>query len=213
MAAGLAHEIRNPLGGIQLYASMLAQDVADRPESLTTVRKISDGVRRLEALVGQVLQFSREITAQAEPVDLRQVVEQAVELAGARPAKAAVDFVLEGEPHVRVIADPLLMGQAVLNLLLNAAEAIETGAAGTVTVRFRRPPDGSDARQFHLSVTDTGKGIAPDVLDRIFNPFFTTKDTGTGLGLAIVHRIVEAHDGMILATNEPGGGAKFEIRV
>jgi signal transduction histidine kinase len=106
-----------------------------------------------------------------------------------------------------------LIGQAVLNLLLNAAEAIEPGTEGTVTVRYNRPPADSDAKQFHLSVTDTGRGIAAEVLDRIFNPFFTTKDTGTGLGLAIVHRIVEAHEGLIIATNEPGGGAKFEIRV
>src|SRR3954471_21386266 len=77
MAAGLAHEIRNPLGGIQLYASMLAQDVADRPDSLQLVQKISGGVRRLEALVGQVLQFSREIVAQSQPTDLTQVLEQA----------------------------------------------------------------------------------------------------------------------------------------
>ena len=88
MAAGLAHEIRNPLGGIQLYASMLAQDVADRPESLQTVRKIAGGVRRLEALVGQVLQFSREIAAQPEAADLADVVDQAVELAAARLADA-----------------------------------------------------------------------------------------------------------------------------
>ena len=220
MAAGLAHEIRNPLGGIQLYASMLAHDVADRPDSLHIVQKISGGVRRLEALVGQVLQFSREIAAQPEPTDLAELVAEAVELASARPSQAparppqaSTRFVSDGPRHVPVVIDPLLMGQAVLNLLLNAAEAIEPGAEGTVTVRFDRPPEGSDARQFHLSVTDTGAGIAADVFDRIFNPFFTTKDTGTGLGLAIVHRIVEAHDGMIIAANEPGGGAKFEIRV
>src|SRR4051794_20381995 len=213
MAAGLAHEIRNPLGGIQLYASMLAQDVSDRPDSLQLVRKVSDGVRRLEALVGQVLQFSREITAQPQPTDLTQVLEQAVELATARTPRTCVGISLDGEPHVQVLVDPLLMGQAVLNLLLNATEAIAPNTNGTITVRFGRPPDDSDAKQFHLSVTDSGPGILPEVLDRIFNPFFTTKETGTGLGLAIVHRIVEAHDGMILATNEPGGGARFEIRV
>jgi len=213
MAAGLAHEIRNPLGGIQLYASMLAQDVADRPESLQTVRKISDGVRSLEALVGQVLQFSREIAAQPEPADLTTLVEQAADLALGRPAKATFRLLIEGEPHLPVVIDPLLIGQAVLNLLLNAVEAIEPGTEGRVTVRYGRPPADSDAKQFHLSVTDTGRGIAPEVLDKIFNPFFTTKDTGTGLGLAIVHRIVEAHEGLIIATNEPNGGAKFEIRV
>src|SRR5690349_2463215 len=92
MAAGLAHEIRNPLGGIQLYASMLAQDVCDRPDSLQLVRKVADGVRRLEALVGQVLQFSREITAQPQPTDLTEVLEQAVELATARTPRPSVRF-------------------------------------------------------------------------------------------------------------------------
>jgi len=72
---------------------------------------------------------------------------------------------------------------------------------------------GDDARQFRVVVRDTGPGIPADVLDRIFNPFFTTKDTGTGLGLSIVHRIVEAHDGTITARNADAGGAEFEIRV
>ena len=211
MAAGLAHEIRNPLGGIQLYASMLAQDVADRPESLTTVRKISGGVRRLEALVGQVLQFSREIAAHPEPADLAEIVDTAVEMATAKFEERGVRCTVEGPRPLNVTIDPLLIGQSLLNLLLNAAEAME--GAGDVTVRFAPPAADSDVRQFHLVVTDAGPGIPPQVLDRIFNPFFTTKDAGTGLGLSIVHRIVEAHEGTITATNEPGGGAKFEIRV
>ena len=104
-----------------------------------------------------------------------------------------------------------MIGQAALNLLLNAAEAMEV--PGTVTVRFSAPPAGSEARQFHLVVRDAGPGIPPEVLDRIFNPFFTTKETGTGLGLSIVHRIVEAHDGSIVVTNPPDGGARFEVKV
>ena len=214
MAAGLAHEIRNPLGGIQLYASMLAQDVADRPDSLQIVRKISLGVRRLEALVGQVLQFSREIVAQPEPVDLAEVVDQAVELASAKLAERRVRCRVAGVRPLNVLIDPLLMGQALLNLLINAAEATESDAAGgEVTVTFGPAPAESGAKQFHLAVVDDGPGIPPHVLDRIFNPFFTTKDTGTGLGLAIVHRVVESHDGLIVAGNEDGGGARFEIRV
>ena len=213
MAAGLAHEIRNPLGGIQLYASMLAQDVSDRPDSLQIVQKISGGVRRLEALVGQVLQFSREIVAQPEPVDLAEVIDQAVELASPKFADRGVACVVDGPRPLDAVVDPLLVGQALLNLLLNAAEAVEPGAGGKVSVKFSRPAPDSQVKQFRLAVTDNGPGIAPGVLDRIFNPFFTTKDTGTGLGLAIVHRVVEAHDGTITATNEPGGGARFEIRV
>jgi signal transduction histidine kinase len=211
MAAGLAHEIRNPLGGIQLYASLLAQDVAGRSESVQLVQKISGGVKRLEALVGQVLQFSRELNVNLEPTDLSDVVDQAVELAAARTADLRVACHVDGPRPLNVLADPLLLGQALLNLLLNAAEA--AGAGGTVRVRFAPPPEGSDVKQFHLEVCDDGPGIPPHVLDKIFNPFFTTKDTGTGLGLAIVHRVVEAHDGTILATNAEGGGARFEIRV
>jgi signal transduction histidine kinase len=212
MAAGLAHEIRNPLGGIQLYASLLAQDVADKPESHQLVQKISGGVRRLEALVGHVLQFSRELHVSVEPTDLAEVVDQAVELAAAKAAERGVVCRVEGPRPMGVVADPLLLGQALLNLLLNAVEAAGPGS-GEVRVRFSPPPDESDVKQFRLEVCDNGPGIPPHVLDKIFNPFFTTKDTGTGLGLAIVHRVVEAHDGTILATNAEGGGARFEIRV
>ena len=211
MAAGMAHEIRNPLGGIQLYASMLMQDVADRPNSLEVVRKISAGVKRLEALVGQVLQFTREIAPRPQPMDLAPVVDQAVEYAARTMSERQVNCRVIGPRPMSVNADPLLLGQAVLNLLLNAIEAIEGG--GEVRVEYHPPPDGSDAKFFHLRVCDTGAGIAPQALDRIFNPFFTTKASGTGLGLAIVHRIVEAHDGTIMAMNQPGGGAKFEMRV
>ncbi|HEY2586498.1 MAG TPA: ATP-binding protein [Tepidisphaeraceae bacterium] len=212
MAAGLAHEIRNPLGGIQLYASMLAHDLADREEPLRTVRKISAGVKRLEALVGQVLQFTREIAVNPEPADLSQIVAQAVEYAQKSLNDRGVECRVEGPRPLLVNVDPLLLGQSVLNLVLNAAEAIESGD-GSIHVQFARRPESSGARQFHLSVRDSGPGIEPEILERIFNPFFTTKETGTGLGLAIVHRIVEAHDGTITASNEDGGGARFEIRI
>ena len=211
MAAGLAHEIRNPLGGIHLYASLLAQDVAGRADSLQLVQKISGGVRRLEALVGQVLQFSRELHVSLEPTDLADVIDQAVDMAAGKTAERGVRCHVEGPRPLNVVADPLLLGQALLNLLLNAAEAAPDG--GTVRVRFSPAPQGSGVKQFHLEVCDDGPGIPPHVLDKIFNPFFTTKDTGTGLGLAIVHRVVEAHDGTILATNADGGGARFEIRI
>lgn len=211
MAAGLAHEIRNPLGGIHLYASMLAQDLGDREEPLRIVRKISSGVKRLEELVGRVLQFTREITIQPQPMDLAAVVHQAAEYASKTMEERGVQCEISGPRSLPVTADPLLLGQVILNLLLNAAEAID--GAGVVQVSYSRPPEDSNARQFHLIVRDTGEGIPSQIMDRIFNPFFTTKDSGTGLGLAIVHRIVEAHEGTIVVTNAEGGGARFEVRV
>jgi signal transduction histidine kinase len=209
MAAGMAHEIRNPLGGIHLYASMLAEDVADRPESLALVRKISGGVKRLEAVVTQVLQFTRELRVNIAPADIAAVVEQAVELASPALGDAGVECRVDGPAALSANVDALLLGQAILNLLLNAGEA--AGKGGRVWLRYGGPEEAGDIRQCRLVVHDTGPGIAPAVMDKIFNPFFTTKETGTGLGLAMVHRVVEAHDGTILVTND--GGARFELRM
>jgi signal transduction histidine kinase len=212
MAAGLAHEIRNPLGGIQLYASLLARDVADRPASLATVSKISSGVRHLESLVGQVLQFTREIVAHPVQTNIADVVHSAVELAGAAAQAKNVTVQVDGGPEsLMAMADPMLLGQAVLNLVLNAIDAVEI--AGIVHVHYGRWQDDRESDGFQLVVLDNGPGIAPEILDRIFNPFFTTRETGTGLGLSIVHRIVEAHDGTVVAANQSGGGARFEIRI
>ncbi len=213
MAAGMAHEIRNPLGGIQLYASILSGDLTDRPQSLAVVKKISGGVHRLEALVSQVLQFTREITANVVQMNLDEVIEESIDLASGQLASRNVQCRVDGPRPMPVMADPLLVGQAILNLVLNAADASENG--GQILVQYAAASGQGDgeAKQFQLSVRDSGTGIAPQILDRIFNPFFTTKESGTGLGLAIVHRIVEAHDGTIIVTNADGGGAKFEIRV
>ncbi len=208
MAAGMAHEIRNPLGGIQLYASLLARDVADRPDSQQLVEKIRAGVRRLEGLVGQVLNFTRDVRPTIEPTDLAAVIDEAVELARQVLIERGVSCRVEVLRPLPVRIDARLMGQAVLNLLLNAAEAMDSG--GTVIITAAPVEAGG---QFVMVVEDDGPGLEADVIDRIFNPFFTTKDTGTGLGLSIVHRIVEAHDGSIRVSNRPEGGARFEVRI
>jgi len=211
MAAGMAHEIRNPLGGIQLYASMLAKDVDDRPDSLELVKKISGGVKRLESVVSQVLHFTREIAPNQSAMDLADVVRQAVDLAQPAIRSRGAACSVTGPARLMVVGDAILIGQAVLNLVFNAVEAMDK--PGDLAISYDRPRADSNAQQFHLIVRDSGRGIPASILDRIFNPFFTTKATGTGLGLAIVHRIVEAHEGTITAANEPGGGARFEVRI
>jgi signal transduction histidine kinase len=211
MAAGMAHEIRNPLGGIQLYASLLAKDVGDRPASLGLVQKISGGVKRLEGVVTQVLQFSREIRPNVAEMDLAQVIDESLELAARAIEAKAIEVSVRGPRPMPVKVDGLLIGQAILNLVLNATEAI--GHGGAIQIEFGAPRSGIDERQLHVIVTDDGPGIPPQIMDRIFNPFFTTRDTGTGLGLAIVHRVIEAHEGSISAGNREGGGARFEIRI
>jgi signal transduction histidine kinase len=208
MAAGMAHEIRNPLGGIQLYASLLSKDLVRQPESLKLVGKISTGVKRLEALVSQVLQFTREIAARPEETEIGALVDQAIEYATPALDRTGAKVIVDGARPLHGRVDPLLLGQAVLNLVINAAEAMRE--SGTIFVRFAA---GEEPGRIALTIRDTGPGISADVLDRLFNPFFTTKETGTGLGLAIVHRIVEAHEGTISVTNAPEGGAVFELRM
>jgi two-component system sensor histidine kinase HydH len=212
MAAGLAHEIRNPLGGIQLYASLLAKDVAGAAGPAELVNKISGGVKRLDALVGQVLAFSREIAVNPAAADLAAIVNRAIEMASAKFDAADIAWEVEGPAEMMVSVDPLLMEQALLNLMLNAAEAMEGSGGGKLRVFYSNGEE-VEARQLRIVVRDSGPGISPEVLDRIFNPFFTTKEKGTGLGLAIVHRIVEGHEGTIMASNAVGGGAQFEIRI
>ena len=201
MAAGIAHEIRNPLGSIQLYADMLAEDLADQPAPLDLARKIAEAVRGLNAIVGDVLSFSREIRLAPADGSAHDLFRRTVAAMTPTLDEAhAVARIAGDDPGFR--ADFDLLHQAMVNLVRNACEAM--GEAGVVTLAARR----ADAA-VELIVRDTGPGIDAEQVDRIFNPFFTTRATGTGLGLAIVHRIVDAHGGAIAVHND--GGAVFTL--
>jgi signal transduction histidine kinase len=208
MAAGMAHEIRNPLGGIQLYASLLAGDLKHQEPQHRLVEKISHGVRRLESLVSQVLLFSREIRLDLSHCEMGEVIREAVELSSPRIEKYGARVIVSVEQPVHATFDRTLIGQAVMNLLVNAAEAAGTG--GTVTVSLSACATSS---RWKIRVADTGPGIPQDVMDKIFNPFFSTKGDGCGLGLSIVHRIAEAHDGIVRVSNQTAdaAGAVFEL--
>ncbi len=210
MAAGIAHEVRNPLGAIKLYASLLQQDLAEQPQSLQTAQKISSAAQRVETIVSQVLYFTREIQSNPARSDLVEIVRDAIEMARTRASDRPIAFVTSGPDVLPANVDAHLLSQALVNLLVNAVEAC--GGDGHVFVHYDRLIlPASAGTKIRISVRDTGPGISPDVIDRIFHPFFTTKDHGTGLGLAIVHRIIEAHDGTINAKNHPQGGAIFEV--
>ncbi len=176
MAAGMAHEIRNPLGGIELYTSMLARDLGEFPASLQLVRKISSGVKRLERLVSQVLQFSREISPQLARTDLAALVDQSIELAADRIGPGIVHRTAGPRPML-VNVDPLLMGQAILNLTINAAEAV--GDRGRIDIAWT--PLASDGK-FRLSIRDTGPGIGPAVAGKDFQSIFHDQGDRHGIG-------------------------------
>jgi signal transduction histidine kinase len=205
MAAGVAHEIRNPLGGILLYSGLLERDLADQEGPLRLVRAIRSGVSSLDAIVDDLLSFTRGFEPTLRPCTLEAVAEDALRAAVGDLARTDVwvvrDFAEGGTP---LEADAELLRRATLNIVLNAIQAM--GKAGTLTVRTRREGVGA-----HLEVCDTGPGIAPEMRDRLFEPYATGKQGGTGLGLAIVEKIVESHGGEVRAHNAAEGGACFRM--
>lgn len=207
LAAGLAHEVRNPLGGIALYASMLNRDLADRPREVELARKIGGAVRSLDRLVNEILEFAQEDVLERQSTTFGEVLEPALEgLAGWTDGLAIEVEVAADSSGVELWCDVQRMQRVLLNILINASQAM--GERGRIEISARAR-DGA-AR---IEIRDSGPGIAEDRLDKIFDPFFTTRASGTGLGLAIVHRIVEAHGGRVTVRNQVSGGAAFAIEL
>lgn len=231
MAAGIAHEIRNPLGGIGLYAKMLRDDLGDRPPQRELAEKIMGATRGLNQIVGDVLTFSREFKVRAQGIEAGPLIDRAIEACSHDGVPGWRDVSIErdadAEADVEFVADSGLVQQALVNVLRNAmeaaAEGATTGSAGSSHTRAAKPRVKIVARSVKekdlgtcavLGVSDNGPGIAPEVLERMFNPFFTTRAAGTGLGLPIVHRIVDAHGGRVRVKNNSkaqGGGATVEL--
>jgi two-component system, NtrC family, sensor histidine kinase PilS len=206
LAAGLAHEIRNPLasmcGSIELLGH--APGLADKERRLMEI-VLREG-ERLEALVRDFLGFARPQEPQLTEVDVAAQLEEALAIFRGELANRELALGAEIEPAVFVRADPAQLKQVVWNLLTNAADA--TSAGGRVSVRLFRL--GSRAV---FEVEDTGVGISNEDLPHIFDPFFTTKEKGTGLGLALVHRLIERHAGRIEVRSEQGSGTTFRIEL
>jgi PAS domain S-box-containing protein len=202
LAAGLAHEIRNPLNGAQLHVTFLERSLrsgsAD-PDMLEAVGVIGDEIKRLSALVTEFLDFARPRPLERKPTSLRALCERTLPLLTpqAEAANVRLDFQYPTTDQV-VELDPAKMQQVLLNVGQNAIEALAPAGGGTVVFRVRRQP-----RHVSIEVEDDGPGLSdPDA--PIFDPFFSTKPSGTGLGLAIAHRIVTDHDGAIDVRSAPG---------
>jgi two-component system, NtrC family, sensor histidine kinase HydH len=204
LSAGLAHELRNPLGTMKASAEMLARTVSAENEVAREMAGfITSEVDRANSLITRFLQFARPLQVQAEKADLAQVLDRAVAMAEREaPGIAIYKNYDPGIPPFPLDAE--LMERVFYNLTLNAAQA--TAPGGAVTVKARG--DGSVAE---VAVIDRGSGIDPKQLSSIFNPFFTTKPQGVGLGLAIVSRIVDEHGGKITVESEPGKGSVFRV--
>lgn len=210
MAAGIAHEIRNPLGSIGLYARLLDEDLAELPDSRETALKIGRAVRGLEAIVQDVLSFAGGL--RIKPAELRagDLFDATLEAIG--PSATQHVAIKRAGVDQPVHGDWGLLKQALVNLVKNAVDAMAESDCDepSITLAARA----TKAGRVVLRVRDSGPGIAPEALDRMFNPFYTTRASGTGLGLAIVHRILDAHGGSVRAQNNRNSpGATVELRL
>jgi two-component system nitrogen regulation sensor histidine kinase GlnL len=217
MAAAIAHEVKNPLAGIEVMAGILKRQLTESPDAQTILEDIIKEAKMANAIVLEILDFVRPIRLQVERITLADAVRDAISMAESHVPRGevAVDVALAPDlPSLQ--GDPHQLRQLFTNLLTNAFEAL--GGRGTVRILAAQlaedPIAGGDPQavpSLLIEVTDDGPGVPADVMDRIFSPFFTTKPQGSGLGLAIVRKIVDAHDGRIDVSAPLAGGTRFRV--
>jgi two-component system, NtrC family, sensor kinase len=213
MAAGVAHELNNPLSTILLYTHILGKKLQDRDDLDHDLKLVAEESERCKKIVGNLLDFARQSRVHVENASVRDVIQQAVDSATATvdPSGHVVDLVVDVEPGLRADLDRDQMTQVLVNLVKNGVEAME-GRDGTVRVSAREVEGGG---RLHIAVSDEGAGIPQSARDKVFQPFFTTKSIGkgTGLGLPISYGIVKMHNGTIWFETETDRGTTFHVEL
>lgn len=205
LAAGLAHEIRNPLAGIAGVIDVIGKELPPDSPGRSVLPELQKEIKHIQSILNDLLVYARPRQPSPIVADLSEAVAEAVQLAReqVRTRTVRIEFARPAEP-LRVAHDPALIQQVVLNLLLNAIQAIS--ADGKIEVAVKDAGDTATIR-----VRDTGRGMTPEVLAKIFKPFFTTRGEGTGLGLSLARSVVHAHGGRIEVSSEPGRGSAFLV--
>jgi signal transduction histidine kinase len=217
MAAAIAHEVKNPLAGIEVMAGILKRQLPDSQDAQGILGDIIKEAKMANSIVLEVLEFVRPIRLQVERTSLGDIINESIGLSESKAPRGEVQVhVALPEELAAIHGDPQQLRQLFTNLLTNAFEALN--GRGSVRIAAAQLADddvfageGHGGPMVQVDVADDGPGVPPDVVDRIFSPFFTTKPQGSGLGLAIVRKIVDAHDGRIDVTVKPGGGTQFRI--
>lgn len=209
LAAGVAHEINNPMTTILTTSMLIQEDLDPEDPMYQELQSISNESLRCRKIVASLLDFARQTEPVKKKQDLNRIVSESIELIRKQAAFKDVgldDELAEELPLIYVDKDQIQ--QSLINLVMNGIEATEAGGAVKFSTRFN-PKE----RMVEVIVSDTGHGIEPELKDKIFDPFFTTKENGTGLGMAIIHGLVEQHEGSIQVESVPGQGSSFTIRL
>ncbi len=217
MAAAIAHEVKNPLAGIEVMAGILKRQLPESQDAQNILADIIKEAKMANVIVQEVLAFVRPIRLELENVSLADVISDAIAMAESHDKRRGAQVAVDVPESLRPIqGDPLQLRQIFTNLLTNAFEAMNGSGEVSITAAAiegdeETGPDHGTGPTILVTVSDNGPGIPLDVMDRIFSPFFTTKPQGSGLGLAIVRKIVDAHDGRIDVNGRPGGGTVFRV--
>jgi signal transduction histidine kinase len=205
LAAGLAHEIRNPLAGIAGVVDIMGKELPPTSPSRAVIGEVHREVLHIQAILNDLLSYSRPRPPSFHPANINATVEQAVVLARQQVLTKPIQVIFEPNPSLPPVEhDPALIQQVVLNITLNGIQAIS--GSGQVTLALLQNHD-----NVAITISDTGRGISADALPRIFKPFFTTRSEGTGLGLSLANGIVQSHGGRIDVTSTPGKGSSFKV--
>jgi two-component system sensor histidine kinase HydH len=208
LAAGVAHEVRNPLSSIKALATYFSGQFDDGSESHEAAKVMVQEVDRLNRVITELLEFSRPTDLKRQSSDIGLLISRSIQLVQQDALNKNIDFQVDtGDDICPANVDPDRLAQCLLNLYLNAIQAMESG--GTIKVTCTA----GEAENFYITVSDTGKGIPREQMQHIFDPYYTTKSKGTGLGLAIVQKIIEAHGGRIAVSSTTGEGTSFFISV
>jgi len=206
LASGVAHEVRNPLGSLRGLTELISEDLSPGDPKKNYTGRMLKEIDRLNHLVEDILNFAQNPMSRVEPADICQILSQTISVARYNFPEKVIKVKEDYQPDLPLIpADSERLTQAFLNLLINAFEATPEG--GEIEVRGQ----GSEVGIVVITISDSGPGIPPDILERVFDPFYTTKENGTGLGLFITQHIITAHGGNVEVESRPGQGATFRV--
>jgi PAS domain S-box-containing protein len=209
LMAIFAHEVRNPINNISTGVQLVASRLGEEHPSYKSLQRVQNECNRLDQLMSDVLFFSRPLELKIEPIDLRELMERIIARWIPRLSQAGVSHHTTYTPETRnALADSRTLEQVIVNLVTNALEAMPEGGTISIALSMSKSIQGD---MVELKIADTGPGIPPDVINRIYDPFFTTKKEGTGLGLAISRRIMTAHKGSLHVESFPDAGTVFTI--